>query len=100
MARKSKTLRPLCLDRALDLKAATPLAEALLARRGDDLVIDAASVERLGAQCLQVLLTACASWQADGHSFRVEGLPESVIPTLTLLGVTPEALQFQRDVSA
>lgn len=50
----------------LDIKAATPMAAELVALRGAHLVINASAVERVGAQCLQVLLSAVATWQADG----------------------------------
>ena len=63
--------QPIVLAETLDLVAATPLATALLARRGQDVVIDGTAVRRLGAQCLQVLLAARATWLADGRSFRI-----------------------------
>jgi chemotaxis protein CheX len=50
----------------LDLKAATALAADILALRGRDLTVDAANVRRIGAQCLQVLLSARSTWAADG----------------------------------
>ena len=53
------------LPQNLDLKAAAPLAAAFLERRGADIVVDAANVQRLGGQCLQVLLSARASWAED-----------------------------------
>ncbi|WP_287799477.1 STAS domain-containing protein, partial [Acidiphilium sp.] len=69
MSTTTDTTEQLMLDPILDLKAASPLAQALLARRGGDLRIDAGAVERLGGQCLQVLLSARATWEADGHAF-------------------------------
>lgn len=54
------------LPRELDIKAASPLAAELLGQRGNQLTIDASLVERVGAQCLQVLLSAAATWQSDG----------------------------------
>ena len=42
----------------LDLSAAGPLAASLLRRRGSPLALDGSAVERLGGQCLQVLLAA------------------------------------------
>lgn len=54
------------LPSELDIKAAAPLAAELIAARGADLALNAAQVERIGAQCLQVLLSAAATWHADG----------------------------------
>ncbi|MBY0565071.1 MAG: STAS domain-containing protein [Hyphomonadaceae bacterium] len=55
----------------LDLAAAAPLRQALLAARGQPLRIDASDVERLGALCLQVLLSAKLTWAQDGCAFSI-----------------------------
>jgi chemotaxis protein CheX len=51
-------LRVIELPDVLDLKAATPLTVEFLSMRGRPLDVDASRVERLGGQCLQVLLSA------------------------------------------
>ena len=53
------------LAETLDLKAASPLADEFLARRGEAISIDASRVRRIGGQCLQVLLSAIKTWKAD-----------------------------------
>ena len=55
----------------LDLTAAGPLASELAALRGRPLSLSATGVERLGALCLQVLLSARLTWTADGAPFSV-----------------------------
>jgi chemotaxis protein CheX len=75
----------------LDLTAATPLAAQLLELRGRDLRIDAAQVQRLGGQCLQVLLSAEQTWRADGASFAIEAPSERFLADWRLFG-GPEAL--------
>jgi chemotaxis protein CheX len=62
---------PIRLGEALDMTAAGPLAQALTARRGQAVALDASGVRRVGGQCLQVLLSAEATWAADGHPFRI-----------------------------
>ena len=57
------------LPETLDLKAAGPLRAALLEARGAPVEIDASAVQRLGGLCLQVLLSAEATWATDGHPF-------------------------------
>ena len=74
------------LGQVLDLNAAGPLANELLALRGRDLEVDASAVERLGAQCLQVLLSARATWDADGAGFAVVSPSNEFTSTLALLG--------------
>lgn len=56
----------------LDIKAARPLAAELGAARGRDIRLNASQVDRVGAQCLQVLLSAAATWAADGAELTVE----------------------------
>lgn len=56
----------------LDIKAAAPLAAELNATRGRDLRLDASRIERIGGQCLQVLLSAAATWATDGAELTVE----------------------------
>ncbi len=74
------------LPETLDLLAATPLAAALLAKRGQDVVIDGTAVRRFGGQCLQVLLAARASWQADGRFFRIVSASAELAHGLAQLG--------------
>jgi chemotaxis protein CheX len=59
------------LAEALDMRAAAPLLAEIRAARGAALQLDASKVERLGGQCLQVLLAAEKAWSADGHAFQV-----------------------------
>lgn len=82
----------------LDLKAAGPLAAAFLARRGADILVDAGEVQRLGGQCLQVLLAAQASWREDRHSWRMQAASVDLLAALELFGVGPEQL-FQQEES-
>jgi chemotaxis protein CheX len=80
------------LPPVLDLIAAPGLLEAFTGRRGQELLVDGTGVQRLGAQCLQVLLAARAAWAADGQTLLVENLSEDFSATLELMGVTPMAL--------
>ena len=59
------------LPETLDLKAAGPLRVALLEARGASVEIDASQVQRLGGLCLQVLLSAAATWSTDGHNLKI-----------------------------
>ena len=63
--------RSLSLPSNLDLPAAVPLAKELLAARGVEIAIDASKVERFGALCLQVLLSAQKTWTEDGKRLSV-----------------------------
>ena len=74
------------LGQVLDLNAAAPLANELLSLRGRDVDVDASAVERVGAQCLQVLLSARATWDADGRAFALVAPSSEFTSTLALLG--------------
>jgi chemotaxis protein CheX len=72
---------------SLDLPAARPLAAALLERRGKPLAIDASAVGQVGAQCVQVLLSAKRTWELDGVSLSIVNCAARVIEDLKLIGI-------------
>lgn len=78
------------LPAILDLKAAMPLVEGLLAQRGSDLTVDASRVERLGAQSLQILLSAVSTWHAEGFSIEFHAASEPFVQSLELFGIDSE----------
>jgi len=83
------------LPAILDLKAAAPLATAILALRGHELAIDGSCVQRLGAQCLQVLLSAAATWRSDEVSLSFTNLSAEFLEGLELLGIERADLMDQ-----
>ena len=72
---------------SLDLPAARPLAAALLERRGKPITIDASAVGQVGAQCVQVLLSAKRTWEADGVSLSIVNCAARMIEDLKLIGI-------------
>lgn len=83
------------LPEVLDLTAASPLAQSFLAHRGGELSVDASRVRRVGAQCLQVLVSAMTTWKADGARFSVDNPTEEFLEGCRLLG-----LRFDQDMAA
>jgi len=88
------------LPPVLDLNAAGPLARQLADLRGRAVVLDGSAVQRLGGQCLQVLLSAKATWAADGQDFRLADPSDELTAALALMGApvnptfqTPELSQ-------
>jgi chemotaxis protein CheX len=75
------------LPKVLDLTAAAPLAQSLLSRRGAVLSVDASRVDRVGAQCLQVLLAAAATWKTDGVRFTLVKPSAEFLEGGRLLGI-------------
>ncbi|VVT32441.1 Chemotaxis protein CheX (modular protein) [Rhizobium sp. EC-SD404] len=74
------------LPTVLDLNAASPLRDRLLARRGTPLALDASRVERIGGQCLQVLLAARNAWQRDGASFSIDRPSDGFLNAVRQMG--------------
>lgn len=76
----------LSLAGVLDLAAAAPLQASLLAHRGQDLELDGSTVQRLGGQCLQIILAARATWEADGRALRLRDISEAGRDALAVMG--------------
>ena len=79
----------LVLAQALDMRAAGPLLDEVRSRRGAPLALDGSQVERLGGQCLQVILTASAAWSADGHGFEIRNPSTALKEGWALMGAGP-----------
>lgn len=75
------------LPASLDLLAARPLAAALIERRGQPITIDASAVSQIGAQCVQVLLSAKRTWDADGVPLSIVNCAPRMIEDLKLIGI-------------
>lgn len=80
------------LGSELDIKAAAPLAAELLAIKGNDVVLNASQVERIGGQCLQVLLSAAATWNSDGAVLVIEEPSPAFVDAIQIAGL--ELAQF------
>lgn len=76
----------------LDITAAAPLAADLLRSRGRDISIDASGVEKVGAQCIQVLLSAVATWNHDAMEFELAAPSPALVEGLAGAGL--EAADF------
>jgi chemotaxis protein CheX len=83
------------LPATLDLAAAGELARALLARRGQIVVIDAAAVLHVSAPCAQVLMSAAATWLADDASFSIANCGDKMMEDLSVLGIATSTLNIE-----
>jgi chemotaxis protein CheX len=82
----------LTLPEVIDSASVSGLRGALLEHRGQDLNVDASLVRRIGGLGLQVLISAARTWEADGHSLRLESPSPAFTDILRLTGaaVLPE----------
>ncbi|MGW9232985.1 STAS domain-containing protein [Pseudorhizobium sp. NPDC055634] len=92
MASKKAAQENLKLSPVLDLNEASVLHGKLMELRGRDLKIDASQVERLGVQCVQVIVAAARAWQDDKKAFIVEKASDAFDKTLQLIGIDPNQL--------
>ncbi|RVJ96073.1 STAS domain-containing protein [Sinorhizobium meliloti] len=86
MASRNSARNTLMLAPVLDLNEATVLHERLLALKGGAVAIDASAVERVGTLCVQVLMAASRSWEADRLSFTFAEVSDAFIKTTQLIG--------------
>lgn len=80
------------LPSVLDIQAAESLRAQLLAARGQDVVVDASGVERLGALCLQVLLSAQQTWAGEAQSVTIDQASDAFVSQWTMFGAPPLAM--------
>jgi chemotaxis protein CheX len=92
MTGKSAAAKKLSLEKVLDLNEASALHGKLMALRGSDVAIDASSVERAGALCVQVLMSAAKTWEEEKHSFTFSKISDALAKTMQLIGVTYDHL--------
>lgn len=79
-------MNALRLPAVLDIRAAAPLRDDLLALRGTDVALDGAEVERIGGLCLQVLISAKKTWAMDGKAFDLTPASEALNEQLAAYG--------------
>ncbi|HTO32777.1 MAG TPA: STAS domain-containing protein [Pararhizobium sp.] len=92
MATKKAAQKSLSLAPVLDLNEANALHGKLMGLRGNAIVIDASSVERIGALCVQVLMAGAKSWEEDKQSFTFAKVSDAFTKTTQLIGVNIDHL--------
>ncbi len=87
MAKPDSTAEGLRLPKVLDLAAAAALKTELAKLRGKPALLDASDVQRVGALCAQVLLSAQRTWALDSQEFRYVHASEAFCEGLERMGV-------------
>lgn len=86
------TLYEVTLPEALDLRAAAPLVNSQLSARGAAIRLDGAKVRSVGAQCLQVILSARQTWERDGHPLTIINPTEELLTAFIDAGLSIEGI--------
>lgn len=92
MSGKSGAAKKLSLEKVLDLNEASALHSKLMGLRGSNLTVDGSSVEKAGALCIQVLMSAAKSWEEDKLSFGFSKISDALGKTMQLIGVNHDHL--------
>ncbi|KAB2955643.1 MAG: STAS domain-containing protein [Rhizobiaceae bacterium] len=92
---RSATSEKISLPPVMDITAAAPLTNEFLLLRGKDVQVDASAVERVGGQCLQVLLSAAATWAHDGMELDLVDPSTSFTEALETSGLGLENLSVR-----
>lgn len=71
----------------LNAQGAQHLLDAIQQARGNPVTIDFSQIRHLGAQAVQVLLSARKSWADDGHAFEIGAPSQAALDALNLLGL-------------
>ena len=92
MAARKSAQSTLKLSPVLDLNEASVLHGKLMDMRGKPLSVDASEVERVGVQCVQVLMAGIKAWEEDGKAFAFTKASDGFDKTLQLIGVNIDHL--------
>jgi chemotaxis protein CheX len=85
------------LPEVLDTAAAPALADSLRSIRGAPVELNAEEVRRVGGLCVQVLVSAAKSWEADGTKLTVKNPSPEMTEALRLMGLQPEDITAGED---
>ncbi len=86
-------LYEISLPQALDLRAAAPLVNSLLLARGSAVRLDGSQVRSVGAQCLQVIVSARHTWERDGLHLTIVNPSENLMSAFADAGLTIEGME-------
>ena len=92
MATKKAASGSLKLSPVLALTEASALHGTLMSMRGRHVTIAASEVERVGVQCVQVLIAGARAWKADKKSYVVDKSSDAFAKTMQLIGIDTDLL--------
>ncbi len=95
IAGPSKTAKKkLVLPERFDSSTAASVLAEFKSHRGNTLIVDASAVRRVGAQSMQILVSASRTWRTDGNVLSVESPSADLIEAACLLGLPSSELSF------
>lgn len=88
------TNTPFQLPERFDSGSAAVVLDSFKRHRGRALKVDASAVRRVGAQGMQILLSATRTWASDGYALSVENPSAELIDAAHLLGLSNSELSI------
>lgn len=86
------SLYEIILPETLDLRAASPLATALLSARGGGMRLNGSHVKTVGGQCLQVIVSARQTWERDGMPLTIVNPTEEFLAAFADAGLSIDSI--------
>ena len=83
------------LANSLDIREAQPLAAEIHQNSNNSIDLDASNVKRLGALCLQVILSARKTSQENGQTLSIKSPSTAFLEDLETFGITIDNLNCQ-----
>ena len=83
------------LPEVLDQRGAQTVSAQLLSQLGQDMILDASGIRRLGAVGVEMLIAAHHQWEQDGTAFEIRNWSQDALKALSILGVTPQAFAME-----
>lgn len=94
MRRKTSKAK-IVLPEKLDAAQLSRLFEEISGARGKPLVLDAGALRYVGAQGVQILLSAVKTWKRDGVSLRMTNATKEFSEIVSILGVESSDLAIE-----
>lgn len=88
------TQNELVLPERFDSSTAASVLAGFKSHRGNTLIVDASAVRRVGAQSIQILVSASRTWRTDGNVLSVQNPSAELIEAACLLGLPSSELSF------
>ena len=85
--KETNAAEPIRLNDFNKAENASALRDALLRRRGRDVVVDGSDIGFLSALSAQALLSARETWRLDGQTFAITAPSDAIRGDLALLGL-------------
>lgn len=83
------------LPKILDLVESSSLLEDFMKVKSSSVSINAENVTRVGAQCMQILISAQKNWKENDLDFILNNPSEEFLETMLMIGISQDDLTYR-----